>query len=186
MNTPACAMNEVSALVNTDALPVNDDVPRCRVCGCTEEHGCPGGCCWVEDPEGGELCSACAEDEGDLVDSIQEDIDGARADLAAAEASGDHLGAVLHAGRVMACHLEAVVQDCGNCRGLGQVEGEECPDCAAERQAILDWGRACWAVSREKEAGPSVAKRLIRGIACHPASALAAEVAEALEELDRR
>jgi len=38
-----------------------EDVPRCRVCGCTDEHACPGGCSWVEDPEGGDLCSACAE-----------------------------------------------------------------------------------------------------------------------------
>jgi len=27
----------------------------CRVCGCTEERACPGGCCWVEV----DLCSAC-------------------------------------------------------------------------------------------------------------------------------
>ncbi len=28
----------------------------CRICGCTWEHGCPGGCWWVEP----DLCSACA------------------------------------------------------------------------------------------------------------------------------
>ena len=42
----------------------DQDVPRCRVCGCTDERPCPGGCSWVEDPEGGErwqLCSACAD-----------------------------------------------------------------------------------------------------------------------------
>src|SRR5437763_1726266 len=27
-----------------------DDVARCRVCGCTEDAPCPGGCCWVPDP----------------------------------------------------------------------------------------------------------------------------------------
>lgn len=27
----------------------------CRVCGCTESHGCPGGCYWVEK----DLCSLC-------------------------------------------------------------------------------------------------------------------------------
>ena len=32
---------------------------RCRICGCTEDTPCPGGCCWVEDPEMGDLCSAC-------------------------------------------------------------------------------------------------------------------------------
>lgn len=36
------------------------DVPcdpsrKCRVCGCTQEHACPGGCHWVEE----NLCSAC-------------------------------------------------------------------------------------------------------------------------------
>jgi hypothetical protein len=31
--------------------------PRtCRVCGCTDERACPGGCSWVEE----DLCSACA------------------------------------------------------------------------------------------------------------------------------
>lgn len=27
----------------------------CRVCGCTEQAACPGGCAWVE----ADLCSAC-------------------------------------------------------------------------------------------------------------------------------
>jgi hypothetical protein len=35
--------------------------PACRVCGCTENKPCLGGCCWVEDPKMlGELCSSCA------------------------------------------------------------------------------------------------------------------------------
>jgi len=29
----------------------------CRVCGCTDDKCCPGGCYWIED----HLCSACAE-----------------------------------------------------------------------------------------------------------------------------
>jgi ParB family chromosome partitioning protein len=33
--------------------------PRCRVCGCTEDSPCEGGCFWVEDDEAGDLCSAC-------------------------------------------------------------------------------------------------------------------------------
>lgn len=28
----------------------------CRVCGCTDQHACAGGCYWVEP----DLCSACA------------------------------------------------------------------------------------------------------------------------------
>ncbi|MDD4566090.1 MAG: hypothetical protein PHE79_11530 [Eubacteriales bacterium] len=31
----------------------------CRVCGCTQDNACPGGCYWVEE----DLCSAC---EGEL------------------------------------------------------------------------------------------------------------------------
>jgi len=35
--------------------------PACRVCGCTENDPCPGGCMWVADPKMlGELCSSCA------------------------------------------------------------------------------------------------------------------------------
>lgn len=30
-------------------------VPTCRICGCTDDHACPGGCYWVEP----DLCSAC-------------------------------------------------------------------------------------------------------------------------------
>jgi hypothetical protein len=30
---------------------------KCRICGCTDEHSCPGGCYWVED----DLCSRCDE-----------------------------------------------------------------------------------------------------------------------------
>lgn len=29
----------------------------CRGCGCTDDHACPGGCCWIEP----DLCSACAD-----------------------------------------------------------------------------------------------------------------------------
>jgi hypothetical protein len=33
---------------------------RCRVCGCTDQQACQGGCAWVPDPAGlGELCSRC-------------------------------------------------------------------------------------------------------------------------------
>jgi len=28
---------------------------KCKVCGCTQNNACPGGCYWVED----DLCSAC-------------------------------------------------------------------------------------------------------------------------------
>lgn len=35
------------------------DVQMCRICGCTEEHGCEEGCHWVAD----DLCSACIPEE---------------------------------------------------------------------------------------------------------------------------
>lgn len=31
----------------------------CRICGCTDDHACPGGCYWVEP----NLCSACSSAE---------------------------------------------------------------------------------------------------------------------------
>lgn len=30
---------------------------RCRICGCTWDRACPGGCGWAEDG----LCTVCAE-----------------------------------------------------------------------------------------------------------------------------
>jgi ParB-like chromosome segregation protein Spo0J len=36
------------------------DLATCRICGCTEDQACEGGCFWVEDPEHlGDLCSKC-------------------------------------------------------------------------------------------------------------------------------
>lgn len=32
------------------------DMDRCRVCGCTDDHACEGGCSWEEE----DLCSSCA------------------------------------------------------------------------------------------------------------------------------
>jgi nucleoside 2-deoxyribosyltransferase len=37
------------------------DGQKCRVCGCTDAHACPGGCYWVTD----DLCSSCAETKGE-------------------------------------------------------------------------------------------------------------------------
>jgi ParB/RepB/Spo0J family partition protein len=39
----------------------DDDEAKCRVCGCTEDSACEGGCHWVVDDGMGDLCSACAE-----------------------------------------------------------------------------------------------------------------------------
>ena len=36
------------------------DGPRCRVCGCTDDAPCPGGCSWIQSLFGeGDLCSSC-------------------------------------------------------------------------------------------------------------------------------
>jgi len=50
--------NTVTAMTcfwcEAEILPPGPGV--CRVCGCTDEHGCPEGCWWVEP----DLCSSCA------------------------------------------------------------------------------------------------------------------------------
>lgn len=38
------------------ATAIEGGVPFCRVCGCTDERACPGGCIWAES----NLCSRCA------------------------------------------------------------------------------------------------------------------------------
>jgi hypothetical protein len=35
--------------------PVDTSTWVCRICGCDDNHACPGGCWWVEK----DLCSAC-------------------------------------------------------------------------------------------------------------------------------
>lgn len=43
---------------NGKVIPAPEN-QKCRVCGCTWDNACPGGCYWVEP----DLCSACAEKE---------------------------------------------------------------------------------------------------------------------------
>jgi len=41
-----------------DAILVGEsDEPECRVCHCTQDNPCPGGCIWAQV----DLCSACAQ-----------------------------------------------------------------------------------------------------------------------------
>lgn len=59
-------MGDCCGLLYVDAFGEGVDVydeselhaggPRCRVCGCTEDRACPGGCFWIEP----DLCSRCA------------------------------------------------------------------------------------------------------------------------------
>lgn len=39
-------------------LPIPAPARRCRVCGCTDDRACPGGCWWVS----WDLCSSCRDD----------------------------------------------------------------------------------------------------------------------------
>ena len=41
----------------------------CRICGCTEDNACEGGCSWVEE----DLCSACVDAEGNSVSDDDQD-----------------------------------------------------------------------------------------------------------------
>ena len=61
------------------------ELSECRICGCTDEQSCEGGCVWVEDPipdQDAELCSRClaqavlearGDDEGPLAGDITDD-----------------------------------------------------------------------------------------------------------------
>jgi hypothetical protein len=46
-------------------------LPRCRMCGCTDAVGCPGGCSWTED----DLCSLCVGVAAAVVDRAVEEIE---------------------------------------------------------------------------------------------------------------
>lgn len=52
--TPTQIMADVRAWAE-----VHRTMRRCRVCGCTDEAACPGGCWWVAP----DLCSSCADAE---------------------------------------------------------------------------------------------------------------------------
>jgi hypothetical protein len=41
-----------------DKFEIVEDEQTCRVCGCTWDNACEGGCYWVED----DLCSKCANE----------------------------------------------------------------------------------------------------------------------------
>ena len=47
---------------NPEAVP-----GTCRICGCTDDCGCPGGCEWVEE----DLCSRCSEIVEEFVATVR-------------------------------------------------------------------------------------------------------------------
>ncbi|MEN3308904.1 MAG: hypothetical protein V7603_5106 [Micromonosporaceae bacterium] len=58
---PGCDVGQDEDLADIAALLRG----QCRVCGCTDDDSCPGGCRWVDDPTTrGELCSACLRAAG--------------------------------------------------------------------------------------------------------------------------
>jgi hypothetical protein len=38
-------------------IRIKEEGGRCRLCGCTDEYACPGGCSWANQQQ--TLCSAC-------------------------------------------------------------------------------------------------------------------------------
>lgn len=60
IGAPAAIYRDTSVLGHMPALEKALAAQRrCRVCGCTDENACPGGCYWVED----DLCSRCVGKE---------------------------------------------------------------------------------------------------------------------------
>ncbi|WP_330348131.1 hypothetical protein [Streptomyces sp. NBC_00582] len=63
--SPLCANAAMTAgaadiaAADQDA-PDEDDVARCKRCSCTDSAACAGGCAWVPNEQGIDLCSACA------------------------------------------------------------------------------------------------------------------------------
>jgi len=49
--------SEVRTALREHYCRISKPVRRCRVCGCTDDHACPGGCFWVAP----DLCSRCAD-----------------------------------------------------------------------------------------------------------------------------
>jgi hypothetical protein len=53
------AVDKAAQLASEAQLLLDEQDPACRVCGCTEDKPCNGGCHWAEDPQMGDLCSRC-------------------------------------------------------------------------------------------------------------------------------
>jgi hypothetical protein len=51
---------------------MTDAVRSCRVCGCTEDRACEGGCSWLPIPHDS-LCSACAPAQAHVVSMTIDD-----------------------------------------------------------------------------------------------------------------
>lgn len=49
------------AMSAEDAIQAQSYCRSCEVCGCTDDRACEGGCSWVDDPAGRDVCSQCVE-----------------------------------------------------------------------------------------------------------------------------
>lgn len=65
------------------------DVRKCRVCGCTDDRACVGGCFWVEE----DLCSACQAKAEEAAKTAQEIVDGVGEKLNAVDAAVQDIAA---------------------------------------------------------------------------------------------
>ena len=73
-----------------------DDVSTCRVCGCTDERACAGGCSWVEDPQLlGDLCSSCLPLARAVMDGVRAELRPVVDALLREQFNSGHLGDTL-------------------------------------------------------------------------------------------
>lgn len=42
--------------IESDVISKSTSISTCRICGCTDDHACKGGCSWISP----DLCSKCA------------------------------------------------------------------------------------------------------------------------------
>jgi hypothetical protein len=64
---------------------------ECQVCGCTDEHACPGGCVWAN--ASATLCSRCAQQAPELagVELLEPELVEYDDDVAFDELAGDEI-----------------------------------------------------------------------------------------------
>ena len=70
-NAPQELLDRVTAMAeDLDQLGIDvtlELIRTCRVCGCTDERACLGGCWWLDDQD--DVCSSCAPFADSVVDA---------------------------------------------------------------------------------------------------------------------
>ena len=100
---------------------MKNDERKCRVCGCTQNNACPGGCYWVEE----DLCSQCAVCE--ICGHTGKDYDIFKCDgcgKLACDDCGEHFD---NSGSFFCkeCLAKMTKYDCNKCRNQGT---DDCPE----------------------------------------------------------